>query len=109
MKRLLSTILLSIFLITFPLSPLAQDKPPAWSVYFSPQGGCTEAIIKELDKAKTSIFVQAYIFTSAPIAKSLLNAHKRKIEVEIILDKINIAKDLTLRQPSSLIRESQSG
>jgi hypothetical protein len=77
MKRLLSTILLSIFLITFPLSPLAQDKPPAWSVYFSPQGGCTEAIIKELDKAETSILVQACIFTSAPIAKSLLSHDKK--------------------------------
>jgi phosphatidylserine/phosphatidylglycerophosphate/cardiolipin synthase-like enzyme len=92
MKRLLRTILLSIFLLTFPLSPLAQDKPPAWSVYFSPHGGCTDAIIKELNNAKSTILVQAYVFTSAPIAKGLLNAHKRKIKVEIILDKINIAK-----------------
>ena len=92
MKRLLRTILLSIFLLTFPLSPLAQDKPPAWSVYFSPHGGCTDAIIKELNNAKSTVLVQAYVFTSAPIAKGLLNAHKRKIKVEIILDKINIAK-----------------
>jgi phosphatidylserine/phosphatidylglycerophosphate/cardiolipin synthase-like enzyme len=40
-----------------------------------------------LDKAKTSILVQAYSFTSAPIAKALLNAHKRGVKVEAILDK----------------------
>jgi phosphatidylserine/phosphatidylglycerophosphate/cardiolipin synthase-like enzyme len=31
--------------------------------------------------------VQAYSFTSAPIAKALLNAHKRGVKVEVILDK----------------------
>jgi len=33
------------------------------------------------------VLVQAYSFTSAPIAKALLNAHKRGIKVEVILDK----------------------
>ncbi len=31
--------------------------------------------------------VQAYTFSSAPIAKALLNAHKRGVNVEVILDK----------------------
>jgi phosphatidylserine/phosphatidylglycerophosphate/cardiolipin synthase-like enzyme len=55
--------------------------------YFSPRGGCTEAIVKELAAAKKSIFVQAYSFTSAPIAKALVEAHKRGLRVEVILDK----------------------
>jgi len=58
-----------------------------WSVYFSPKGGCTDAIIREQDRSKISILLQAYSFTSAPIAKALLNAHKRGIKVEVILDK----------------------
>jgi phosphatidylserine/phosphatidylglycerophosphate/cardiolipin synthase-like enzyme len=70
---------------THPLFP--QDKSPTWEVYFSPHGGCTEAIIRELTKAKSTILVQAYSFTSAPIAKALLNAHKRGVKVEVILDK----------------------
>jgi hypothetical protein len=37
-------------------------------VYFSPNGGCTEAIVKEITNAKSEILVQAYSFTSAPIA-----------------------------------------
>jgi len=56
-------------------------------VYFSPQGGCTEAIVAELDKAKNEILVQAYSFTSQPIAKALVEAHKRGVRTEVILDK----------------------
>jgi hypothetical protein len=59
-------------------------------VYFSPKGGCTAAIVKEIDAAKASIFVQAYSFTSAPIAKALTDAHKRKLKVEVILDKSQV-------------------
>jgi phosphatidylserine/phosphatidylglycerophosphate/cardiolipin synthase-like enzyme len=61
--------------------------PNEIEVYFSPQGGCTEAIIKTLDQAKTSVLVQAYSFTSAPIAKAVVDAHKHGIQVKVILDK----------------------
>jgi phosphatidylserine/phosphatidylglycerophosphate/cardiolipin synthase-like enzyme len=56
-------------------------------VCFSPNGGCTEAIIKQIDDAKSKILIQAYSFTSTPIAKALLEAHKRGVKVEAILDK----------------------
>jgi phosphatidylserine/phosphatidylglycerophosphate/cardiolipin synthase-like enzyme len=56
-------------------------------VYFSPDGGCTEAIVKEIINAKSEILVQAYSFTSTPIAKALVDAHKRGVKVEAILDK----------------------
>jgi len=72
-----------------PSLTLLQENPTTcnWEVYFSPHGGCTEAIIRELTKAKSTILVQAYTFTFAPIAKALLNAHKRGVKVEVILDK----------------------
>jgi len=54
-------------------------------VYFSPNGGCTEAIIEEIKNAKAEILVQAYSFTSAPIAKSLVDAHKRGDKVSAII------------------------
>ena len=56
-------------------------------VYFSPKGGCTEAVVRELGKAKTNVLVQAYSFTSAPIAKALVDAHKRGVIVQVILEK----------------------
>lgn len=57
------------------------------SVYFSPKGGCTEAVVAALADAKKIVLVQAYSFTSAPIAEALVNAHKRGVDVEVILDK----------------------
>ena len=66
-------------------APSLGYNPPV-QVYFSPNGGCTDAIIKEIDNAKSQIPVQAYSFTSTPIAKALLEAHKRGVKVEVILD-----------------------
>jgi len=60
---------------------------PKWSVHFSPQGGCTEAVVAALNKAKSSVLVQAYSFTSAPIAKALVEAKRRGAKVQVILDK----------------------
>ena len=85
MKRL--PILIFILALLAPASPVLHAQPPVWSVYFSSRGGCTGAIIHELDKAQKSVLVQAYSFTSAPIAKALLHAHKRGVKVEVILDK----------------------
>ncbi len=50
-------------------------------------GGCTEAIVKEPGQAKSMVLVQAYSFTSAPIAKALLEAHKGGVKVQVVLDK----------------------
>lgn len=58
-----------------------------WSVYFSPDGGATDAIVAELGKATNDVLVQAYSFTSAPIAKALVDAHKRGLKITVILDK----------------------
>lgn len=55
--------------------------------YFSPHGGATEAIVKEINSAKNEILVQAYSFTSNPIAKALVDAKKRGIKIEAVLDK----------------------
>jgi phosphatidylserine/phosphatidylglycerophosphate/cardiolipin synthase-like enzyme len=47
----------------------------------------TEACVAAIDRAKETIYVQAYSFTSAPIAKALVDAHKRGVAVAIILDR----------------------
>jgi len=57
------------------------------NLYFSPNGGCTTAIINEINNAKSEILVQAYSFTSAPIAKALVDAYKKGVKVQVILDK----------------------
>jgi phosphatidylserine/phosphatidylglycerophosphate/cardiolipin synthase-like enzyme len=68
-------------------APAERSATPPIDVYFSPKGGCTEAVVRELDAAKATVLVQAYSFTSAPIAKALVDAHKRGVVVQVILDK----------------------
>jgi phosphatidylserine/phosphatidylglycerophosphate/cardiolipin synthase-like enzyme len=60
---------------------------PQADICFSPQGDCTEAIIHVLNHARTEILVQAYSFTSAPIAQALVKAHGRGVKIQVILDK----------------------
>ena len=56
-------------------------------VYFSPKGGCTEAVVETLNSASNTVWVQAYSFTSAPIAKALVDAKRRGLQIQVILDK----------------------
>jgi len=97
MKRI--SFLIIVFLSACATAPVQPPAPPPtpviWFVCFSPKGGCTEAIVRELDNAKTSILVQAYSFTSAPIAKALVSAHERGVKVEILLDKSHLTSQYT--------------
>jgi len=82
---LLAIFTAAIWMVLFPPISLLQEKPPTWEVYFSSKGGCKDTIIRELNYAKSTVLAQTYSFTSAPIAKALLNAHKRGTKVEAIL------------------------
>jgi len=84
--------LLSVLRLLSPIgreSATAESFPAQVSVYFSPHGGCTEAIVHELRAARKQVLMQAYSFTSAPIAKALVDAKKRGVEVKAVLDKSN--------------------
>ena len=91
----------SVFLVPFVLlctfvsigCPSSKDAKEddkeklAIDVRFSPKGGCTDAVVDALNAARKSVYVQAYSFTSAPIARALVEAHKRGLAVKAILDK----------------------
>lgn len=62
-------------------------------VFFSPKGGATEAIVKEINNASKEVLIQAYGFTSKPIAKAILDAKKRGISIIAVLDKSNVKKN----------------
>jgi len=46
-------------------------------------------IVKQIDEAKKSIYVQAYGLTSQPIIEAVGNAKGRGLDVKVILDKVN--------------------
>jgi phosphatidylserine/phosphatidylglycerophosphate/cardiolipin synthase-like enzyme len=84
----------TLFILSFLLfvNPAIAYQADVQQVCFSPNGKCTAAIIEQIDSAKNEILMQAYSFTSAPIAKALITAHKRGVKIEAILDKSNRSK-----------------
>jgi phosphatidylserine/phosphatidylglycerophosphate/cardiolipin synthase-like enzyme len=80
---------LALAVLAVALMPVSRAVPeePAWQVYFSPNHGATKAVVDALDAAKTTVLVQAYSFTSALIAKALVEAHDRGVDVQVILDR----------------------
>jgi phosphatidylserine/phosphatidylglycerophosphate/cardiolipin synthase-like enzyme len=65
------------------------SSPARVSVCFSPNGECTDVVVRELNAAQKRVLVQAYSFTSAPIAKALTDAHRRGVKILAVLDKSN--------------------
>lgn len=63
---------------------------PKTTICFTPGNKCTEHITDTIDKSKRSILVQAYEFTSRPIAESLIRAKNRGIDVKVVLDESQI-------------------
>lgn len=70
-----------------PMPPPRECSGAAWEVHFSPKGGTTEFLVQNINQAQESIYVQAYSFTSAPIAEALVAKHKQGVKVEVLLDK----------------------
>ncbi len=75
-------------------SPLHAGQPVTAkvSVCFTPAEQCEPVIVAAIDRAKSSIRVQAYGFTSLPIIHALQRAAGRGVEVLAILDKVNERK-----------------
>lgn len=85
-RRLAVLLLVVLLLLPAPALPGEFAPGASWEVYFSPNGGAAGAIVREVNQARQSVLVQAYSFTSAPIARALLRAHQRGVRVEVILD-----------------------
>ncbi len=58
-------------------------------VYYSPKGGCQDAVVREISRARREILVMAYSFTNDAITSALVEAKKRGLTVDILLDHSN--------------------
>ena len=89
-RRQITRAFILICLLSCPFSANAQQASLSQAncqVYFSPRGGATSAIVQILENAKSNVLVQAYSFTSEPIAEALVRAHERGVKVQVLLDK----------------------
>lgn len=57
-----------------------------WQTCFTPQQKCGDFLVGYLNRAKESIYLQAYVLSSQPIADALVNAHQRGVEVKVLVD-----------------------
>ncbi len=55
-------------------------------VYFSPNGGCEDAILEAIAHAKKEIDVAMYAFTSRRLAQALVEAKRHGVRVRVVLD-----------------------
>lgn len=84
--KLIGSIVSGLLLLLAGCEP-QSSVPQGVQVYFSPHGGATTAVVNALEQATNTVLVQAYSFTSAPIARALVNALRRGVKVQVILDK----------------------
>ena len=55
-------------------------------VYFSPNGGCQQAVISEIRKAAQTIDIAMYYLSSRGIAQALAQASQNNVRLRIVLD-----------------------
>ena len=53
---------------------------------FSPHGKCSVHIAREIEQAKKELLVAVYAFTSEELAEALVQAKKRGVMVQVIID-----------------------
>jgi len=75
-------ILLSIF---FGAAPAAAEM--VVQACFSPAGKCSSLIIREIQQAKKELLVAVYAFTSDELAAALVQAKKRGLSVQVVIDR----------------------
>jgi phosphatidylserine/phosphatidylglycerophosphate/cardiolipin synthase-like enzyme len=68
-----------------PSAAHSLDAKASIEVGFSP-GNAESLVLREIAAARQSIDVAAYSFTSPKIAKALVDAHKRGVQVRAVLD-----------------------
>ncbi len=54
---------------------------------FSPAGKCSSLIIREIQQAKKELLVAVYAFTSDDLAAAVVQAKKRGLSVQVVIDR----------------------
>lgn len=81
-------------------APSAQTKQFApgtsYTLCFVPNGpACESLLVNTINNTRSSLLIQAYSFTSPPIAEAVVNAFKRGVDVRVIVDKSLVSEKYT--------------
>ena len=83
MRKKTSALIFALTLLFLFISPIYAEI----KIFFSRNGGATEEITKQIDKAENHIDIAMYSFTSEPIAEAIIRAKERGVKVRILMDK----------------------
>lgn len=72
-------------LLAAPKTVLAQD-----AIYFSPQTNLESVDVALIDRARKTLDIAMYAFTDRPIARALLKAADRGVQIRIYRDRMQI-------------------
>jgi phosphatidylserine/phosphatidylglycerophosphate/cardiolipin synthase-like enzyme len=67
--------------------PVSVPAQGTIEVVFSPHGGGTDAVVRLIGEARLFIRMSAYSLTSNPIGKALVEAKRRGVDVQLVIDK----------------------
>jgi len=56
-------------------------------IFFSPKGGITEDIIRQIDNAQEYIDIAIYSFTYEPLAGAIIRAKNRGVKIRTLMDR----------------------
>ena len=73
--------------LAFDATPRQFEAGTTYETCFTPGQNCEGLIVAEISAARSSILLQAYSFTSKPIAAALTAAKRRGVDVRAVLDK----------------------
>ena len=93
MKRLPATLLLCLLLPPAAAATVVVPARGSVEIAFSPWDDAESAILAVLGQARAAIYVQAYLFTSRPLAQALIEARARGVAVFLLADREMLVKD----------------
>lgn len=79
--------LVTLVIFTLSLFPSLALAEMVVQACFSPQGKCSAYILREIDQAKKELLVAVYAFTNDELANALVQAKKRGVAVQVVIDR----------------------
>jgi len=102
LRRLTAALALASQLL-FSSFPAAAAGSSDVQVAFSPGGGAEALVLRTIGSARQSIRLLGYSFTAAPVARALVEAKQRGVDVAVAVDyKNNLEEDRTGKARTAL-------
>ena len=76
----------------YPINTSRVITSPKIDLCFTPPSNCARLITDVIDRAKSTIYMQAYGLTHPEIINSLIKANERGVKVRVLLDRSNLTQ-----------------